>query len=66
MKFPIERIPGTIPPQFVYHQMVDAPNGAGIRAVEHRSCILTSMEQALCELLDIVEKLAKENEELKA
>lgn len=65
MKLPIRRIAGTTPPQFVYYQTVTLPQG-GVQLVKYTSCVPTSMESALCDLLQIVEQLATENERLTA
>ncbi len=65
MKLPIRRITGSIPPKFEYYQMVTLPQG-GVQSIRHESCIVPSMEAALCDLLRIAEQLAKDNEVLRS
>lgn len=59
MKLPIRRIPGTVPPQFEYSQIVNSPNG-GKQVIRHVGQVPPAMEAALCSLLEITEKLIAE------
>ncbi len=64
MKFPVRRVPGTVPPQFEYTQIVTTPSG-GVQAVKLVGGVPSSMESALCDLLRIAEQQAKELETLR-
>lgn len=64
MTLPIQRIPNTVPPQFLYYQTINLPQG-GTQRVEYRGAVASPMEAALCELLQITEKLVAENARLR-
>lgn len=65
MKLPIEHVPGTSPPKFVYHQIVSTFHG-GPQSVRYETCVPTSLEPALCDLIAITKQLAAENARLKS
>lgn len=64
MKLPIERIPGSIPPRFVYEQKVTLPQGP-VHVMQYETTVPIAIEAALCELLAIAHELARENRKLK-
>lgn len=64
MKLPIRRVKNTVPPKFMYHQIISTPHGE-LRAIEYVECVSSTMESALCDLLKITEQLAEENKRLK-
>lgn len=64
MKLPIQRIPNTTPPQFIYYQTINLPQG-GVQSIQHTGCVPPAMEASLCGLIRIAQQLAKENTTLK-
>lgn len=64
MKLPIRRVPGSIPPKFEWHQIVNLPGG-GVQAVRQEGCVGSSMEAALVDLIRIAEQLYKDNQILR-
>lgn len=64
MKLPIQQIPGTVPPQFIYYQKVNLPGG-GVQILKHTGAVASSMETALCDLIKLTKRLLAENEALR-
>ena len=64
MKLPIRRVPGTSPPKFEYSQTINLLTG-GTQQAKHVSCVSPSLEEALCELLIVAQKLIAENASLR-
>lgn len=65
MKLPIRQVPGSVPPRFEWHQMVNLPGG-GTQAVIQQGCVGSSMEAALVDLIRIAKQLASDNEILRS
>ena len=69
MKLPIRRVPNTSPPTFEWDQLVLSPTASEddrARKIRHTGAVQASMERPLCELVELAERLSKENEELRA
>lgn len=63
VRLPIEIVPGTNPPVFVWKQLVDTP--AGRQVVNHRGSLPPTIELAVTRLVGVAKQLLMDNATLR-
>lgn len=64
INLPIDVVPGSSPPRFLWRQIIDSPIGS--RILEHEGCLPPNVEEAVKALVYLAKELQRDNEKLKA